>query len=164
MQKCSWLRPSASSSHSDEVRTGPTQGLSRQHFSCCQQRVGADTSIAGGVCLPFATDFTSVGPRILHYGTGQQCAVVQKPLNPRRKVGGEKSKAPLGVNHRSAVSQYQQVRRATQATPQSSTCVALRASCLFGATVPVAHATGRDCFGLRPDRSGHRFDLFMPPA
>ena len=40
----------------------------------------------------FATDFTSVGPRLLHYGTGPQCGVVQNPLNPRRKVGGEKSK------------------------------------------------------------------------
>ena len=35
---------------------------------------------------------TSVGPRILHYGTGQQCVVVENPLNPRRKVGGGQSK------------------------------------------------------------------------
>ena len=41
---------------------------------------------------PFATDFTSVGPRLMHYRTGQRCVVVQNPLNPRREVGGGESK------------------------------------------------------------------------
>ena len=36
-----------------------------------------------------------------------------------------------GVSHRSAISQYQQARRATQATRRGSTCAALRAS-FFG--------------------------------
>ena len=48
----------------------------------------------------FATDFTPVGPRLLHWGAGRQCAVVQKPLNPRRKVGGEKSKVSAAYAQR----------------------------------------------------------------
>ena len=43
---------------------------------------------------PFATDFTSVGPQILHYETSQ-CSERRsaESAKPRRKIGGGESKA-----------------------------------------------------------------------
>ena len=47
--------------------------------------------------LRFATDFTSVGPRLLHYEKGQYSAVVQKPLTPDVVKSKAKAKDPKSV-------------------------------------------------------------------